>query len=59
MSIADISIECMDMRSDGIKAKTAEIASRNVKLSNEVEDAKVTSRAQNRSESWMMVTHQL
>ena len=59
MSIVDVSIECMDMRSDGIKAKMAEIASRNVKLSNEVEDAKVTSRAQNRSESWTMVTHQL
>ena len=49
MNIADGSIECRDMQNDEIKAKTAEIASRNVKVSNEDKDAKLTSRARNQS----------
>ena len=44
-NIADGSIECRDVQSDGIDVKTTEITTRNVKMSNEVKDAELTSRA--------------
>ena len=44
-NIGDGSIECRDVLSDEIDVKTTEITSRNVKMSNEVEDAELTSRA--------------
>ena len=47
--IADGSIECRDVQSHEIDVKATEIASRNVKMSNEVEDVKFTSRAHYRS----------
>ena len=47
--IADGSIECRDVQSHEIDVKATEIASRNVKMSNEVEDVKLTSRAHYRS----------
>ena len=46
-NIADRSIKCKDMKSDKIGRETAEIASRKVKKSNEVENVKLTSRAPN------------